>query len=120
MKKLLLFVFILTLSAPTFAGLDVKQVIGSWKYSVQLDQGQMTGILKFVESEGKLTGKVISDEGDTFPMTKVEIKEDNTLYFELKPEYDVFKITLKVDGNKFKGSGSTPDGEFYLTGEKQK
>lgn len=78
----------------------------------------MTGILKFVEKEGKLTGEVFTDDGGIYPMTKVELKEENTLYFELKPEYDIIKVTLMIEERKFTGSGSTYEGEFPLKGEK--
>lgn len=120
MKNLLIVLFVFGISISSFAGLDVKQVVGSWKYTVETGEGDMAGVLKFVESEGKLTGKVITDDGNTFPMTKVEIKEGDILHFELKPEYDVIKVTVKVEDKKFKGSGATYEGEFALTGEKQK
>jgi hypothetical protein len=90
-----------------------------WNYTIETETGdEMTGVLIFVEKEEKLTGEVNSDDGGIFPMTKVEIKEENTLYSELKPEYDVLKITLEVKDKKFKGNGSTYEGEFTLFGEK--
>jgi hypothetical protein len=118
MKKLVLFLFVLGISTQLFAEVKTKDVTGKWKYTVVTDQGEMTGNLVFKESEGKLTGEVITNESGTFPMTKVELKEGDILYFELKPEYDVIKVTVKVEGKKFKGSGSTYEGEFALTGEK--
>lgn len=118
MKKLLIILFILGVSTQLFAEIETSQVVGKWKYTVVTDQGEMTGVLKFVEKEGKLTGDVLSDDGNTFPMTKIELKEGNTLYFELKPEYDVIKVTVQIKGEKFAGTGSTYEGEFALTGEK--
>lgn len=118
MKKLIVFLFVLGLSTQLFANISAKQVVGKWKYTIETDQGNMSGALKFVKKEGKLTGEVIIENGDVFPMTKVEIREGNTLYFELKPEYDAIKVTLKIDGKKFKGSGSTYEGDFPLIGEK--
>lgn len=118
MKKLLLVVFILGISTQLFADIKDKQLIGKWKYTVVTDQGEMTGHLKFVKEEGKLSGEVIGDDGNSFPVTKIELKEDDVLYFEVKPEYDVIKVTVKIEGKKFKGTGSTYDGEFGLTGEK--
>lgn len=118
MKKLLAVLFILGITTSVFAELKPKQIVGKWSYTVQTDQGDMTGSLKFVEKEGKLSGEVHSDDGGVFPMTKVELKESNTLYFELKPEYDVIKVTVKVENKKFKGTGSTYQGEFALVGEK--
>lgn len=118
MKKIFALLLVLGIATQLFAEITPKQIVGKWKYVVATDQGEMTGYLKFVEKEGKLTGEVISEDGGMFPMTKIELKADNTLYFELKPEYDVIKVTVKVDGKKFKGSGSTYEGDFGLTGEK--
>ena len=118
MKKLFIFLFVLGISTQLFADITVTQVAGKWKYSVETDNGNLTGILKFIDTEGKLSGQVITDNGDIFAMTKVELKEGDTLYFELKPEYDVIKVTVKVEGNKFKGNGSTYEGDFLISGEK--
>jgi hypothetical protein len=118
MKKLFVLLFVLGISTQLFAKIDTKQVVGKWKYAVETDQGNMSGVLKFVEKEGKLTGEVISDDGGMFSMTKVELKGEDTLYFEIKPEYDVIKVTLKIEGKKFKGNGAYYDGEFPISGEK--
>jgi hypothetical protein len=118
MKKLLVFLFVLGVSNQLFAEIKNKDVIGTWKYTVVTDQGDMTGNLVFKETEGKLTGEVVTNDSGTFPMEKVELKEGNILYFELTPEYDTIKVSVKVEGKKFKGTGSTTQGEFDLTGEK--
>jgi len=118
MKKLLVFLFVLGISTQLFAEIKNKDVIGTWKYTVVTDQGDMTGKLVFKENEGKLAGEVVTNDSGTFAMQKVELKEGNVLYFELTPEYDTIKVTVKVDGKKFKGTGSTYQGDFELTGEK--
>ena len=118
MKKLFVLLFVLGLSTQLFANISVKQVVGKWKYTIATDNGDYTGSLKFVEKEGKLTGEVYSDDGGMFKMTKAEIKEGNVLYFELAPEYEVIKVTVKIDGKKFKGSVATSEGEIPLLGEK--
>ena len=118
MKKLIFLLFILVFSTQVFAKLTPKQVVGKWKYSVQLDQGEMKGNFIFAEKEGKLTGEIVTDDGYSFTFAKVEIKEDNTVYIEFTPEYDVIKLTLKIDGKKFKGTGSSVNGDAPITGEK--
>ncbi|MEN8228636.1 MAG: hypothetical protein ABFS38_10820 [Bacteroidota bacterium] len=118
MKKLLILLFVLGISLPSFGGLNEKDVVGKWKYKVEIEQGTMTGILKFEIKEGKLTGEVITDAEETFPFTKVEIKENNILYFELAPDYEVITATLTVENKKFEGMIGTPDGEIPITGEK--
>ncbi len=118
MKKLLAFIFIMCISVALFAEITNKNVVGKWNYTVVTDQGDMTGALKFAEKEGKLTGEVHTLEGNVFTLSKVEIKEGNVLYFELQPDYDVLKVSVTVEGKKFKGSVSSAEGEFQLTGEK--
>ena len=80
----------------------------------------LTGTLTFSEKDNALTVAVVTGEGDVFPVAKVVSKPDNVLYFEIKPENDVIKVTLKIDGDKFRGNGSNYQGEFVVTGEKQK
>ena len=118
MKKILAILFILGISTQVFAKLKPNQVVGKWNYTVVMDEGEMKGVFSFSEKEGKLAGEIITEEGYTFAFSKVEIKEDNTLYFEFTPEYDLIAITLKVDGEKFKGTGSSNGGEAPITGEK--
>jgi hypothetical protein len=119
MKKLFILTFVMMLASPIFAQLDAKQVVGNWKYSVVTDQGEMTGVFKFIEKEGKLTGEVLTNEGYSIPFTKIEIKEGNQLYLELKTESDLIKVTVKVDGKNFKGTGTSYQGEAPITGVKQ-
>jgi len=118
MKKLIILLFVVGISTQLFAEITVKQVVGKWNYTVLTDQGNLSGALKFTEKEGKLSGEVIADDGSIFSMTKVEIKEGNILYFELKPEYDVIKVNVKIEGDKYKGTVTFPQGETAVTGSK--
>jgi hypothetical protein len=119
MKKLLILLLVLGIASPIFAKLESKQLTGTWKYSVVTDQGDMTGVFRFTEKEGKLTGEVVTSDGYTIPITKVEIKEENNLYLEIKTENDLIKVNLKVDGKTFKGTGTSYEGDAPITGEKQ-
>ena len=119
MKKLFILLFVLGITTPIFAQLDSKQLIGNWKYSVVTDQGDMTGVFKFAETEGKLTGNVITSDGYTIPITKIEVKAENNLYLEIQTDSDVIKVNVKVDGKNFKGTGSSYQGEAPITGVKQ-
>lgn len=118
MKKLFIILIVLAISIPSIAQLKEKQVIGNWKYIVQTDEGQITGVVAFVSNQGKLEGKVTTSEGDSFPMLKIELKEENTLYFEVQPDMDLIKVSVVIDGDNFKGKGSTSEGSFDLTGKK--
>lgn len=121
MKKLLIGLFIIGMSTQVFAKIKVKDVIGNWNYIVHSDQGELTGIIKITKVNKKeLAGEVITDEGTTIPLSKMEIKEGDILYFEVQPEYEIIKISLKIEGDKFDGTGGTDQGEVRITGEKQK
>jgi hypothetical protein len=89
---------------------------------IQVDTGDqiLIGTLTFAEKDNTLTVAVVTGEGDVFPVTKVETKPENMLYFEIKLDNDLIKVTLKMDGDKLKGTGSNYQGEFVVTGEKQK
>lgn len=119
MKKLFILLFAVCFALPVFAKLETKQVVGTWKYKVDTGDQILTGTLTFAEKENALTVAVVTGEGDVFPVTKVESKPENVLYFEIKLDNDLIKVTLKMDGNKFKGKGSNYQGEFVVTGEKQ-
>ena len=119
MKKLFILLFVLGLTSPIFAQPDAKQLVGNWKYNVVTDQGEMTGVFKFVEKEGKLTGDVVTGDGYTIPFSKIEMKEENNLYLEIKTDNDLVKVNVKVDGKTFKGTGTSYQGEAPITGVKQ-
>jgi len=118
MKKILSVLFILSISAQVFAEIKPKQIVGKWNYTVLMDGSELKGVFNFTEKEGKLAGEIVTEDGYSFAFSKVEIKEDNTLYFEFTPEYDLITITLKIEGKKFKGTGSSNGGEAPITGEK--
>ncbi len=119
MKKILIVLFVLGITLQVSAKLKEKQLVGKWKYEVVTDQGNMSGIFNFTQNDGKLTGEVITDDGYTIPFTKIEIKEDNNLYLELQTDSDVIKVSVKVDGNKFSGTGTSYQGDAPITGVKQ-
>ncbi len=118
MKKLLIVIFVIGISLPSFAGLQEKDVVGKWTYKVETDQGILAGFLKFEIKDGKLVGQVISDDGETLQLTKVEIRDNNILYFELQPDYEVIKATLTVENNKYVGTVAAEGGAMSISGEK--
>ncbi len=120
MKKLVLALFVLSFALPSFAGIKEKDVVGSWSYKIETDYETMSGTLNF-EMEGKeLVGHVFTDEGQAIPMTKVEIRDNNVLYFELEVDYSVYTGTMNIDGKKYTGTVSADGEELPVTGEKLK
>ncbi len=73
MKKIMLVLFVLGISLQSFAVPKEKDVIGSWKYKVETDEGTLTGTLVFEKKEGELVGKVNTDDGEAFTFSKVEL-----------------------------------------------
>ena len=121
MKNLLISLFILLVAIPVFAKIKAKHVAGSWSYTVQSPDGTLTGSLEFTqEKKGKLSGKVITDTGDTFTMLKVEIREGDVVYFEIQPDYEVMKVTMTLKDDTYTGMVAVSQGEVPVQGEKRK
>jgi len=120
MKKVVLVCLILGFSTQISAQLKEKELMGNWKYTVSTDQGPLTGILNFAEEEGKLAGKVISSEGESWTMKSLEIKEADTVNFEVTPQGEIFKSTLKFVGDTFTGMTGPTHTQYKVTGERQK
>ena len=118
MKKLMLVLFVLGIALPSFAGLKEKDVIGSWKYKVETDEGTLTGIIKIEKKEDMLVGVVNTDEGEVFDFSKVEIKENDVLYMELDTGYEILELTLTVKGKAMEGTVGNEQASFPMTMEK--
>lgn len=118
MKKLIIALFVLGFALPTFAGLKVKDVVGTWSYEVVTDTETLSGTLKFEKDGKKLTGQVITDDGQIIPMSNVQIKENNVLYFEMEVDYTLLKSTMNIEGKKYTGTIVADGGEVPVKGEK--
>ena len=118
MKKWFLLLFVLGIATLAFSQDNTKQIIGKWKYTVDTGSELWTGVFKFVENEGKITGNLTTSEGTVLPFSKVEMLEKNRLKLEIQTDNDLIKIAVTLDGNKFSGSGQSSQGEAPITGEK--
>jgi len=118
MKQFIFAVFMLGLALQAPAQLKEKHVIGTWSYLVTTDQGALTGKLIFEKKDDQLAGEVQADDGNLYSLTKVEIRDNNVLYFELQPDYDLLKVTLTMDKEKYTGTVGNIEGELPITGEK--
>lgn len=118
MKKLMLVMLVLGTSLTSFAGPKEKDVLGTWKYKVETDQGELTGTVTIEKKEGKLVAEVHTDEGEVLPFSKVELKEENLLYMELDTGYDLLELSLNVKGKSMEGTVGSPGGSFPISMEK--
>ena len=118
MKKLIIALFVLGMALPSFAGLKVKDVVGTWSIEIVTDMETLTGTLIFEKDGKELTGQVITDDGQTIPLSIVQIKENNVLYFELEVDYTLLKSTMTIEGKKYTGTIVADGGEVPVTGVK--
>ena len=119
MKKSLFLLLVLAMSLPALAGLKEKHVIGTWTYKADSGYETLTGTLTFSKTDGKLTGEVNTDMGEFIAMTKVEIRENDVLYFEVPLDYEVLKITVTMNKKNYSGTIVSQQGEIPITGEKK-
>jgi hypothetical protein len=121
MKNLFIVMLALIIVTPVYSKIKAKHVAGTWSYSVQTPDGTLTGVLKFTkQKKNKLSGEVLTDDGMTITMNKVEIREGDVVYFEVQPDYEVMKVTMSIVDDKYDGMVSISQGDLKVTGEKQK
>jgi hypothetical protein len=118
MKKLLFVLFVLGISLQSYAGIKEKDVIGTWKYKVETGMETLTGKLIIEKKEGKLVGDVATDDGTSVIMNKIEIRDNDVLYFEVNTDYETLKISVTVTKNTFAGTVGSEQGDMPITGEK--
>jgi hypothetical protein len=119
MKKLIIALFVLGIAFPSFAaGLKVKDVVGTWSYEVVTDMETLTGTMKFEKDGKELTGQIITSDGQTIPLSKIQIKENNVLYFEMEVDYNLLEASMTIEGKKYTGTIVADGTELPITGEK--
>lgn len=118
MKKLMFVMLVLGISMSSIAGPKEKDVLGTWKYKVETDQGDLTGTITIEKKEGKLVAEVQTDQGEVLTFSKVEIKEDDVLYMELDTGYELLELSLTVKGKSMEGTVGSTEGSFPMSMEK--
>ncbi len=118
MKKLIVLLMVLGWALPSQAGVKIKDVIGTWKYVVEVDGQTLTGKLEFEKAEKGLTGEALTDNGEVYVLNDIAIKEDNVLQFTLKINGLLHKVHVTLLKDKFDGTISNPEGEAPIKGEK--
>ncbi len=120
MKKLLVLVMVLGIALPSFAGIKIKDVIGTWIYEVVSDGQILTGKIVFEKGNPGVAGKVFTDDGEVYVLDDIEIKEDNVLSFSLKINDQGYKVSVTVQKDKFDGTVSNEEGKAPISGGKIK
>ncbi|MGW8316600.1 MAG: hypothetical protein ACWGNV_13440 [Bacteroidales bacterium] len=119
MKKSLFLLLVMAMSLPAMAGLKEKHVLGTWTYQADTGSETLTGTITFSNAEGILAGEVNTDMGEFIAMTKVEIRDNNILYFEVPTDYEVLKITVTMNKKTYSGTIASQQGEIPIIGEKK-
>ena len=118
MKKLLFVLFVLGISLQSYAGIKEKDVVGTWKYKVETDEGTLTGKLIIEKKEGKLVMEINTDDGEVITVSNVQIKDNDILYFEVDTGYESLKVSVTVKGKTFEGTVGSEQVSMPITGEK--
>ncbi len=119
MKKLLVLVMVLGIALPSFAGIKIKDVIGTWIYEVVSEGQILTGKIVFEKGNPGVAGKVFTDDGEIYVLDDIEIKEDNVLSFSLKINDQGHKVSTVLK-DKFDGTVGNEEGKAPISGEKIK
>jgi len=118
MKKLLVLLIVLGLGLPSHAGVKIKDVIGTWKYEVEVEGETLTGKLEFIKAEKGIDGKALTDRGEVYILDDIRIQEDNVLHFTLKIDGLLYKVDVTLLKDKFDGTVSNPENDAPIIGEK--
>lgn len=115
MKKItflliLVFAAITVLQAQTPAG--KKDFMGEWKFTSQYaPEGFKTGIFVINEKDGALKGEIKFADNYAVPMNNMTVT-DGVLKFSITVDYYDIPISATVEGNKLKGTASSPEGNL--------
>lgn len=118
MKSLLVLLMVLGLALPSQAGVKIKDVIGTWKYEVEVEGQTLTGKLEFIKAEKGLDGKALAGNGEVYVLDDIRIQEDNVLHFTLKIDGLLYKVDVTIIKDKFDGIVSNPNNDAPIIGEK--
>jgi hypothetical protein len=115
MKRITILMLVAMFAATTLranAPADKKDFVGDWKFTSQYaPEGFQTGTFVIGEKEGALTGEIRFAEGYTVPMKNMVVT-DGVLKFSISVDYNDVPITATVEGNKLKGTASSPEGNL--------
>ena len=122
MKRLLVLSFLIAMVfGVTNASVSTgkKDVFGEWKYEAPTaPYGYQKGVLIINEKEGKLAGEVKFEDGYKIELKNVTF-DKGVLKCGLYVDYEYISVKVKIEGKKFAGLVSAPDGDMKITAEKK-
>jgi len=98
----------------------VSAVVGSWAYTIESPQGELSGTLTFEESGSGLAGTISSPTGDDEEDLRSISFDGTSLSFSFDSgNVGEVDVNVSVDGSDFEGSVSTSQfGSFPITGSR--
>ena len=115
MKRITILMLVAMFAATTLwanSPADRNDFIGHWKFTSQYaPDGFQTGTFVIGEKDGALTGEIKFADGYSVPMKNMAVT-DGVLKFSISVEYNDVPITATVEGNKLKGTASSPEGNL--------
>jgi hypothetical protein len=115
MKKLILFLFFLSLSCMALAKEPIE---GRWDITITKSPGKTAPSWLEINHSGirTLTGHFVGEGGSARPISKINFK-DNKISFQIPPQWEDAEQDLIVEGtyanDQLSGTLSTPKGEKY-------
>lgn len=89
-----------------------KTFVGAWKFNVSGGSyGYEQGTILISETDGKLTGEIKFADGEKIDMERMVVT-DNVLTFRIWAQSGYVDGKATIEGNKFKGTAITPDGDI--------
>jgi len=96
---------------------DVSAVLGSWSYTVESPQGELTGTLTLEGDQSGLEGTFVGPRGDEQELQSVSF-DGTTLSFSVNSPQGTLSVTVTVEGESFEGTASLGDQSFPISGER--
>lgn len=97
---------------------DVSKVTGTWEYTLETPRGERSGTLALEGDPSGLEGTLTNSQGTESELQSVSF-DGTTLSFTIQPERGPsLSVSVKVDGDTFEGTVSTPGPSLTITGER--
>jgi hypothetical protein len=96
---------------------DVSAVVGTWSYTIESPQGELSGTLTIEGDQSGLEGTFTGPQGDEQDLQSVSF-DGTTLSFSFSSPRGSISVTVTVEGDTFEGTASGEFGSFPITGER--
>lgn len=96
---------------------DPSAVLGTWSYTAETPQGDLSGTLTIEGDRSGLGGTFTGPQGETQEIESVSF-DGTTLSFSVPSPQGTLSVTVTVQGDTFEGTASGDFGSFPITGER--